>query len=78
MMASLLPIYVLIFVLQFAVMVGDHLLAFCASENSALGPKLGMSPNLLGLAGDVLVAEVVIENEAAYCDAVMKADTERW
>ena len=54
-------------------------MAFCDSGNTILGPKLGI-PQDLGLSGfdsSVLVAEVEIENEAAYLDAVMNADTTR-
>ena len=62
----------------FVAMVGTHVLAFCSSENVTLSTKLGMSPNLVGLGDNVLVSEVVIEDDAAYCDAVVNADDDRW
>lgn len=64
--------------LQFIVVVGGHVLAFCSSENSALAAKLGMSPNLIGLGGNILASEVTIEDDGAYVDAVINADDERW
>ena len=59
-------------------MVGPHVLAFCSSENVVLSSKLGMSPNLVGLGDSILVSEVIIEDDAAYFDAVGNADDERW
>ena len=59
-------------------MIGGNLLAFIACENSILAHKLGIPATLLGLVGNIVASEVVIENDAAYCDAVMKADTARW
>ncbi len=67
-----------IFPFQFVSMVGENLIVFCSSKNAALGAKLGMPHSLLGPAGNVLVTEVVIEDDVAYIDAVMKADTGRW
>ena len=59
-------------------MVGLHVLAFCSSKNIELSTKLGISPNLTGLGDNILVTEVVIEDDAAYCDAVVNAEDERW
>lgn len=59
-------------------MIGGNLLAFISPENNLLAHKLGFPATLLGLVENIVVSEVVIENDAAYCDAVMKADTARW
>jgi hypothetical protein len=59
-------------------MIGTHLLAFSSSENIELSTKLGMSPNLIGLGENILVAEVVIENDGLYFDAMLNAENERW
>ena len=43
-----------------------------------MATKLGVSPNLVGLGDNVLVAEVEISDDAAYCDAVMNAEPGGW
>lgn len=63
---------------KFVAMVGTSVLAFCSSEDVGLSTGLGMSPNLVGLGDNVLVTEVIIEDDAAYCDAVVNAEDERW
>ncbi|CAL1704635.1 unnamed protein product [Somion occarium] len=62
----------------FVITVGSSVLALCSSENHDLCTKLGMSPKLVGLGDNVLVTEVVIENDGAFCDAVLHAEDERW
>lgn len=54
------------------------MLALCSSENQDLCTRLGMSPKLIGLGGNVLVTEVAIADELAFCDAVQGAADERW
>ncbi|KAI0345155.1 hypothetical protein BDW22DRAFT_1482384 [Trametopsis cervina] len=62
----------------FLAMVNSHLLAFSSSENVELSTKLGMSPNLIGLGANILVAEVVIENDMLYFEVMSSAEDERW
>lgn len=63
---------------QYLATINSHTLAFCASENAPTATKLGMSPNLIGLGDNVLVAEVEISDEGAWCEAVMNADPGGW
>jgi len=62
----------------FVTTIGPHVLALCSSSNNAVGTKLGLKPELLGLEDTVVVSEVTIADDAAYCDAVMLADGEQW
>ncbi|KAJ3544930.1 hypothetical protein NM688_g5689 [Phlebia brevispora] len=55
-----------------------HVLAFCSSENTGIATKLGISPDLVGLSDNVLVSEVIIKDEGAYCDAVFNAADGNW
>ena len=63
---------------QFVAVLGSYILAFCASTNSELVAKLGMSPNLAGVGENVLVSEVLIGDDSAYIDAIMLAEDEPW
>ncbi|KAK7693479.1 hypothetical protein QCA50_003047 [Cerrena zonata] len=62
----------------FVITMGTIMLALCSSENQDLCTRLGMSPKLIGLGGNVLVTEVAIADELAFCDAVQGAADERW
>jgi len=62
----------------FVEMIGVKLLAMYSSENRALGERLGAPSNLLGLSDSVLVAQVAIENQSGYVDAVAYADETQW
>ncbi|KAH9935031.1 uncharacterized protein B0H18DRAFT_1114848 [Fomitopsis serialis] len=62
----------------FVEMIGVKLLAMYSSENRALGERLGAPSNLLGLSDSVLVAQVAIENQSGYVDAVAYADNTQW
>ncbi|KAG5653829.1 hypothetical protein H0H81_010102 [Sphagnurus paluster] len=64
----------------FVAMAGVEVLAFCSSDNALLSQRLNISPALLGRAGEILVARVVIENFSAYADAALAgaANSERW
>ncbi|KAI0933998.1 hypothetical protein AcV5_005988 [Taiwanofungus camphoratus] len=59
-------------------MIGLGLLAMCSSDNKFLGEKLHIPATLLGLGGSILVAQVMIDNDSAYADAVIHADDVRW
>ncbi len=59
-------------------MIGGHVLAFVSADNMLLSPKLGISPNLIGLEDSILVSEVVIEDDQSYCEAAFNAGDERW
>lgn len=59
-------------------MAGSVILAFCSSSSADFTTKLGISPNLVGLGDNVLVTQVVIADDAVYCDAVMNAEDIRW
>ncbi|KII88415.1 hypothetical protein PLICRDRAFT_124713 [Plicaturopsis crispa FD-325 SS-3] len=63
---------------MFVAVAGGNVLAFSASENRAIGQRLGIPPVLLGLAGTVLVSCVAIEDVSAYAEAAMQADDIRW
>ncbi|GJE86999.1 chromo domain-containing protein [Phanerochaete sordida] len=63
---------------MFVAILGSYILAFCASANSELVAKLGMSPNLAGVGENVLVSEVLIGDDSAYIDAIMLAEDEPW
>ncbi|THH33949.1 hypothetical protein EUX98_g204 [Antrodiella citrinella] len=62
----------------FVTTIGSHVLALCSSTNNTIGTKLGIKPELLSTEGNVVVSEVVIADDVAYCDAVMHADGEQW
>lgn len=63
---------------QYIEMIGLGLLAMCSSDNKFLGEKLHIPATLLGLGGSILVAQVMIDNDSAYADAVIHADDVRW
>ncbi|KIP08758.1 hypothetical protein PHLGIDRAFT_363748 [Phlebiopsis gigantea 11061_1 CR5-6] len=62
----------------FIAIVGSVIFAFCSSNSADFTMKLGISPNLVGLGDNILVTEVVIADDAVYCDAVMNAEDIRW
>ena len=53
-------------------------LVMCASDNTILGQKLGLPPQLLGLGSTAVVAHVDVEDFSQYADAAVHADTTRW
>lgn len=59
-------------------MIGVKLLAMYSSENREVGERLGAPANLVGLGETVLVAQVAIENQLAYVDAIAYADNSQW
>ncbi|TCD63617.1 hypothetical protein EIP91_005168 [Steccherinum ochraceum] len=62
----------------FITTIGTHTLALCASSSNVLGTKLGLPEDLLSLEESVLITEVAISDDVAYCDAVINADTSQW
>ncbi|KAI0726642.1 hypothetical protein C8Q72DRAFT_791109 [Fomitopsis betulina] len=62
----------------FIEMIGVKLLATYSSENRQVGERLGAPANLVGLSETVLVAQVAIENQLAYVDAIAYADNSQW
>lgn len=57
---------------------GSELLAMCSSDNATFGDKLKVPSSHRGLAGNVVVAHVVVEDHSAYAEAVVHADDTRW
>ena len=63
---------------QYVTTINAHTLAFCSSENAAIGVKLGLSPNMIGLDDNIFVSEVVIKDDNAYMNVVLNADGGSW
>jgi hypothetical protein len=51
---------------------------FWSSGNASVGQILGAPEMLVGLAGNVVVSRVVIENYSAYADIACQAEHVRW